>query len=226
MAPILTYAKLSSAGRVVALAALLPVVVVYNVGVWRVTQYVWNMGLHFYGSSVFTADTLWYGIHCVLLALGAFLWPHQAGLTLPRFGPARRVLALYAVVIGVTAAAAGINYQLHLFTNPFSGRGPFFFTLGPLAWEAMWPGLVYGFAARLLDTRAPGRIGRTVAVVLAVASVGWYIPILGWLSRLDAAFFIAMTLGINLFSLALRRRTASILPGLACHLLMKFILTW
>jgi len=138
----------------------------------------------------------------------------------------RPLLIVYAIILGAAGIITAVNYGRQYFTNPFAGRGPLFFTLGPLAWEVIWSGFTFGVASTLLGKRAARPWGVTLAVALALGGVAWYFPIIRWLSRLDAAAFAALTLVINLLSLTLRRQTGSIIPGLAGHLLMKFILTW
>ncbi len=225
--PVLAYPKwLVATARAAALVGLVPAALVYDYVVWRLSYYAWGMGLHFYASPIFAADALWYIIHCLFLAVALFLFPHFAGLGLPRLAGARRPLLVYGAVVALSGLAALVNHRFVFFTNPFAGRGPLFFTLGPLAWEVMWSGFLFGFAAALLGPRAEGHGGDVMVGVLALGGVVWYTPVINWLSKFDAAGFVLVTLVINTLSLTLRRRTGSIWAGLAGHLLVKFILTW
>lgn len=213
-------------GKALGLLAIIPAALGYNLVVWRISYYAWKMGLHFYDSPVFTADALWYLAHCLFLAVAVFLFPSYAAIRLPRLYKVKRIIFAYVAFLLAAGVVTAANYGRQYFTNPFAGRGPFFFTLGPLAWEITWPGFAFGFGAALLGKRVNDRWGTVLVGALALAGVVWYFPIIRWLSRLDAGAFVALTLVINLLSLTLRRRTGSILPGLAGHLLMKFILTW
>jgi len=184
------------------------------------------MGLHFYRSDVLNARGLYYAVHCFLLVIGVFLFPRYAGVGLPRLRGAAGPLRAYAALAALAAAAVALNYVHPLFTNPFAGQGPFFFTLGPLAWELLWSGLTFGFTFAAAGPRL-GRAARHVLLAaLTLGGAAWYLPTLRGMNPLDAAAFGAVALALSYLSLTLRQRTGSIWPGLAGHVVVKFLLTW
>ena len=217
---------LASLGRVIAVAALLVAAAAYTYGVWIATAYAWGLGLRFYASTVITANAVRSAAHCFLLGVAVFLLPRFAGVGLPDVKKGGWAFYGYAAVIAVAAAAMAANHIRPFFTSPFAGRGPLFFTLGPLAWELMWPGFMFGFSRAILGPRLSAATGRALVVVLAVAGTAWYVPVIRWLNPLDTIALIALTLVVSFLSLTLRRRTGSIWPGLAGHVLVKFFLTW
>jgi hypothetical protein len=213
-------------GRLSAFAALLAVAAAYTYAVWRAAAYAWAMGLRFYASALVSPDAVRSAAHCFLLGILVFVLPRFAGVGRPDVKNGGWALYGYAVVIAVAAAAVAANYVRPLFTSPFAERGPLFFTLGPLAWELMWPGFMFGFSQAILGPRLSAAAGRALLAVLAVAGTAWYVPVIRWLNPLDTIAFVALTLAVSFLSLTLRRRTGSIWPGLAGHVLVKFLLTW
>lgn len=216
----------ASLARVLAVAALLAVAAAYTYGVWMAAAYAWGKGLRFYASSVVTANAVRATVHCFLLVTAVLILPRFAGVGLPDIKQGGWALYGYGVVIAVAAAATLTNYFRPFFTSPFEGRGPLFFTLGPLAWELMWPGFMYGFSRAILGPRFAAAGDRVLVVVLALAGTAWFVPVIRWLSPLDTVAFVALTFVVGFLSLTLRRRTGSIWPGLAGHVLVKFLLTW
>ncbi len=216
----------ASLARVIAVAALLVAAAAYTYAVWMATAYAWGLGLRFYASGLITANAVRSAAHCFLLGAAVFVLPRFAGVGLPDVKKGGWALYGYAVVIAVAAVAMAANHIRPFFTSPFAGRGPLFFTLGPLAWELMWPGFMFGFSRAILGPRPSAAAGRALVVVLAVAGTAWFVPVIRWLNPLDTMAFIALTLVVSFLSLTRRRRTGSIWPGLAGHVLVKFFLTW
>jgi hypothetical protein len=217
---------LASLGRITAVGALLLVAGVYTVGVWRAAAYAWALGLRFYASNLITPDAVQAAAHCFLLGTTVFLLPRFAGLGSPDVKKGGWALYGYAAVIVGAGAAVAANHIRPFFTSPFAERGPLFFTLGPLAWEMMWPGFIFGFSRAILGPGLSNAGSGALVAVLAVAGTAWYAPVIRWLNPLDTVGFIALTLAVSFLSLTLRRRTGSIWPGLAGHVLVKFFLTW
>jgi hypothetical protein len=219
-------AILTLLARACAVGALLVVAAAYSYGVWRAAAYAWGMGLRFYQSTTITPEAVRAGAHCFLLGIAVLLAPRRAGVGFPRLREGGWALWGYGSLIAVAAAAVAANHLHPFFTSPFAGRGPLFFTLGPLAWELMWPGLVYGFATAVMGERASPAGPHILVVLLALAGAAWYLPEIVAMRPYDKIGFVAVTLAINFLSLTLRRRTGSIWPGFAGHLLVKFFLTW
>jgi hypothetical protein len=213
-------------GRILAVGALLLVAAAYTYGVWMAAAYAWGKGLRFYASPLVTANAVRSAVHCFLLGIAVFILPRFAGVGLPDVRKGGWALYGYGVVIAVAVAATAANYVRPSFTSPFAGRGPLFFTLGPLAWELMWPGFMYGFSRAILGPRLSAVAGPALVVVLALAGTAWFVPVIRWLSPLDTVAFVALTFVVSFLSLTLRRRTGSIWPGLAGHVVVKFLLTW
>jgi hypothetical protein len=184
------------------------------------------MGLRFYESPVITADALRDGVHLSLLVVLVFIMPRYAGVRVPEFKKGGWAMWMYAALAGTAAAAVALNHIRPFFSNPFLGRGPLFFTLGPSSWELMWAGFMYGITAALAGEDAAPAVRKGLVPVLAVAGMAWYLPVIPTLRPYDRAAFVAVALAMNFLSLTLRRRTGSIWPGLAGHVLVKFILTW
>jgi hypothetical protein len=212
--------------RVLAVAALLAVALAYGYAVWRVAAYAWLRGLRFYQSNVINADAVRDVIHCFVLGVGALVLPRFAGVGLPRVKGAGRLVYGYLGLAALAAAAVAVNHVRPFYSSPFAGNGPLFFTLGPLAWELLWPGFVYGFATAFAGPRAPAAVKHALVVVLALAGTAWYAPLLRGLNALEAATFIGLALAVSFLSLALRRRTGSIWSGCVGHVLVYFFLTW
>jgi hypothetical protein len=218
--------RLENLGRGAAVVALAAGGVVYCYVVWRAVGWAWAAGLHFYRTDLISAETVRDGIHCFFLAVAVFIFPRFAGLGVPHLRRAGWPLVGFGVLslVAVAAlAAVRVNPEL---TNPFAGHGPFFFTLGPAAWEVMWPGLIYGFAVAAAGPRLTPFWHHALIAVLTVAAAAYYVPVLVGMRPYDKIAFLAATLAINFLSFHLRRRAASVWPGMAGHLVVKFILTW
>lgn len=218
--------KFETPARWAAILALPLAAVLYNYAVWRFVNWAWMMGLRFYASDVVTAEAVRDVTQLLFLLCAVFLFPRFAGLGHPNPKAAGWPLYGYLVLIALVGAAVGINRAAHLFTNPFAGHGPFFFTVGPAAWELMWPGLTFGFAAAIAGERFPPKNFLIVATLFAVAGALWYVPVFIGMRPMDKLAFVGVAIIINFLSLHLRRRTGSIWLGLAGHLLVKFLLTW
>ena len=212
--------------RALAVGALLAVALAYSYAVRRVATYAWLRGLRFYQSHFFSVDALRDGIHLFLLAVGVLLFRRFAGVDVPRMKGAGWPLYGYVVLVALTAVAVAVNQVRPFYSSPFAGIGPLFFTLGPLAWELLWPGFVYGFATAIAGPRAPAAANHVLVAILTLAGTAWYAPLLPGLNALEAATFIGLTLAISFLSLTLRRRTGSIWPGFVGHVLVMFFLTW
>lgn len=212
--------------RALAVGALLAGTLAYSYAVWRVAAYAWIRGLRFYQSYVINGDAVRDVIHCFVLGVGAFVLPRFAGAGVPRMKGAGWPLYGYLGLAGVVAAAVAFNHVRPFYSSPFAGTGPLFFTLGPLAWELLWPGFVYGFATAIAGPRAPAAVKHALVVILALAGTAWYAPLVPGLNALEAATFIGLALAASFLSLTLRRRTGSIWPGFAGHVLVYFFLTW
>jgi hypothetical protein len=217
---------LATLARILAVGALLLVAAAYTYGVWMAAGYAWGRGLRFYASALITANAVRAAAHCFLLGTAVLMLPRFAGVGLPDLKKGGGAFYGYGVVIAVATVAAAANYVRPFFTSPFEGRGPLFFTLGPLAWELMWPGFVFGISQAILGPRLSAAGGRALVVVLALAGTGWFVPVIRWLNPLDTVAFVALSFVVSFLSLTLRRRTGSIWPGLAGHVLVKFLLTW
>jgi hypothetical protein len=63
-------------------------------------------------------------------------------------------------------------------------------------------------------------------ILLTVAAAAYYVPLFVGMRPFDKLGFLGATLAINFLSFHLRRRTGSVWPGMAGHLVVKFILTW
>lgn len=213
-------------GRALTVGALLVVALAYSYAVWRVAAYAWLRGLRFYHSHLFSGDALRDGIHLFLLAVGVLLFRRFAGVGVPRMKGAGWPLYGYVALVAVAAAAVAVNHVKPFYSSPFAGIGPLFFTLGPLAWELLWPGFVYGFATAIAGPRAPAAANHVLVALLTLAGTALYAPFLPGLNALEAATFIGLTLAISFLSLTLRRRTGSIWPGFVGHVLVMFLLTW
>lgn len=212
--------------RALAVAATVAASYAFGYAAWRVAAYAWTRGLRFYQSFVFTGDAVRDAIHCFVLGVGALVLPRFAGVGLPRVKNAGWAAYGYVALAAVAAIVVVVNNVRPFFSGPFAGKGPLFFTLGPLAWELLWPGFAYGFTAALAGAKPPAAATQVLVVVLTLAGTAWYAPLVPGSYPLEAAIFIGLTLAISFLSLTLRRRTGSIWPGLAGHVLVKFILTW
>ncbi|MGD8719376.1 MAG: hypothetical protein PVH29_11215 [Candidatus Zixiibacteriota bacterium] len=213
-------------GRVLGLVGLLVLAFAYHYVVWRVSDYAWAVGLRFYKSPVITVDALRDGVHLCLLTVLLFTIPRYAGVGVPEIKKSGWATWAYVALAGTATAAVVANHIRPFFSNPFLGRGPLFFTLGPLSWELTWAGFIYGFASALAGENAPPAVRNGLVIILALAGMAWYAPVIPALRPYDRAGFLAVALAVNFLSLTLRRRTGSIWPGLAGHVLVKFILTW
>jgi hypothetical protein len=213
-------------GRILAVGALILAAGAYTYGVWMVAAYAWGRGLRFYASTLITPNAVRAATHCFLLGTAVIILPRFAGIGHPDVKKGGWALYGYGVVIAVAGVATAANYVRPFFTSPFAGRGPLFFTLGPLAWELMWPGFTYGFSRAILGPRLSAAGASALVAVLALAGTAWYIPVIRWLNPLDTVAFVALSFVVSFLSLTLRRRTGSIWPGLAGHVLVKFLLTW
>jgi hypothetical protein len=212
--------------RALAVGALTAVALSYNYAVWRVAAYAWTQGLRFYQSGVINGDAVRNIIHCFVLGVGAFVLPRFAGVGIPRLKGAGWPLYGYLALIAAAAAAVAVNHVRPFYSSPFAGNGPLFFTLGPLAWELLWPGFVYGFATAIAGPRAPAAAGRVLIALLTLAGAAWYAPLLRGLNALEAAAFVGLALAVSFLSLTLRRRTGSIWPGFIGHVVVYFFLAW
>ncbi|NIT35263.1 MAG: hypothetical protein GTN49_01995 [candidate division Zixibacteria bacterium] len=212
--------------RALGIAVLLFVAFAYSYVVWRAAAYAWAAGLRFYRSELITADALRDGVHCFLLGVGVLVLPRFAGVGVPDVKKGGWALYAFAALAAAAAVVVVANNVRPFFTSPFAGKGPLFFTLGPLAWELMWPGFVFGFATALVGPRRPPAANRALVAVLTLAGTIWYAPLVRWMNPFDAVGFVAVTLAVSFLSLTLRRRTGSIWPGLAGHVLVKFFLAW
>jgi hypothetical protein len=217
---------ISAFARALGVGALLVSAYSYTYAVWRVATYAWAKGLRFYQSFAITGDAVRDGIHCFVLGVGVLVLPRFAGVGLPRLKNAGWAAYGYVALAAIAAIAVVVNYVRPFYWSPFAGKGPLFFTLGPLAWELLWPGFTYGFATALAGPRAPAGVKHALVVVLTLAGTAWYAPLVRWMNPFDAVGFVAVTLAVSFLSLTLRRRTGSIWPGLAGHVLVKFFLTW
>jgi len=224
--PWTAHPALALLARACAVAGLLVAAAAYSYAVWRGTAYAWVMALRFYESGTVTPEAVRAGAHCLFLGVGVLLAPRRAGVGLPRLRAGGWALWGYGILIAVAGAAVAANHLRPFFSSPFAGRGPLFFTLGPLAWEVMWPGLVFGLAAAIMGERASPAGPHILVVTLTLAGAAWYLPDIVAMRPFDKIGFVAVTLAINFLSLTLRRRTGSIWPGFAGHLLVKFFLTW
>lgn len=216
----------AAAARALAVAALLAAALAYGYAVWRVAAYAWLRGLRFYQSGVINADAVRDIIHCFVLGIGAFALPRFAGVGVPRLKEAGWPLYGYLALIGVAATAVAANHVRPFYSSPFADNGPLFFTLGPLAWELVWPGFGYGFATAAFGPRAPAVVNRILTVLLTLLGAAWYAPLLRGLNTLEAATFVGLALATGFLSLTLRRRTGSIWPGFIGHVAVYFFLTW
>ena len=212
--------------RALGIAVLLFVAFAYSYAVWRAAAYAWVVGLRFYRSELITADALRDGLHCFLLGIGVLVLPRFAGVGVPDVKKGGWALYAYGALAAIAAIVVAANNVRPFFTSPFAGKGPLFFTLGPLAWELMWPGLMFGFATALAGPRRPPAANHALVAVLTLAGTIWYAPLVRWMNPFDAVGFVAVTLAVSFLSLTLRRRTGSIWPGLAGHVLVKFFLVW
>lgn len=212
--------------RALAVGALLAVALAYGYAVWRAAAYAWARGLRFYQPYVITGDAVRDVIHCFVLGVGAFVLPRFAGAGVPRMKGTARLVYGYLGLAALAAAAVAVNHVRPFYSSPFAGNGPLFFTLGPLAWELLWPGFIYGFATAVAGPRVSASARHALVVILALAGTAWYAPLLRGLNPLEAATFTGLTLAVSFLSLALRRRTGSIWPGLVGHILVYFFLTW
>ena len=212
--------------RALAVAALLAAVFAYGYAVWRVAAYAWIRGLRFYESYVINADAVRDIVHCFVLGVAALMLPRFAGVAVPRLKGAGWPLYGYVGLAAVTAVAVSANQVRPFYSSPFAGKGPLFFTLGPLAWELLWPGFVYGFASAIAGPRPPAAARHALLAALALAGTAWYASLLRGLNTVETATFLGLSLAVSFLSLALRRRTGGIWPGFAGHVLVFFFLTW
>ncbi len=212
--------------RALAAAGLVAAAFAYSYAVWRVAAYAWVTGLHFEQSYLFSVDALRDGVHLLLLGVGVILFGRFAGVGLPRLKGVRWAFYSYFALIVAAAAGVAANQVKPFYSSPFAGNGPLFFTLGPLAWELLWPGFVYGFAKFVAGPRAPAAVDRVIVALLALAGTAWYAPLLRGLNAPETATFLGLALATSFLSLTLRRRTGSIWPGFAGHVLVWFFLTW
>ena len=212
--------------RALAVGALLAGALAYGYAVWRVAAYAWIKGLRFYQSYAINADAVRDIIHCFVLGVGALVLPRFAGAGIPRMKGAGWPLYGYLGLAGAVAAAVAVNHVRPFYSSPFAGNGPLFFTLGPLAWELMWPGFVYGFATAIAGPRLCAGVKHALVVILALGGTAWCAPLVPGLNALEAATFIGLALAVSFLSLTLRRRTGSIWPGFVGHVLVYFFLTW
>jgi len=198
----------------------------YCYAVWRGVNWAWVHGFRFYASELITAEAVRDGVHCFFLAIAVFLFSRFAGLGAPSVRKAGWPLAGYGVLIALAVAAVAAVRIYPGFTNPFTGHGPFFFTLGPAAWEVMWPGVIYGFAVAAAGPERGVTADRVLTVAGTLTSTAYYVPLFIGMRPYDKIAFVAVTLAMNFFSFNLRRRTGSVWMGMAGHLLVKFVLTW
>lgn len=212
--------------RALAVAAIVAAALAYSYAVRRVAAYAWVRGLHFEQSYLFSVDTLRDGVHLLLLGIGLTLFGRFAGVGLPRFKGIRWALYSYLAVVAAVAAGVAANQVKPFYSSPFAGNGPLFFTLGPLAWELLWPGFVYGFAKAVAGTRTPAAVDRILIAFVTLAGTAWYAPLLRGLNAPETATFLGLAVATSFLGLTLRRRTGSIWPGFAGHVLVWFFLTW
>jgi hypothetical protein len=212
--------------RALAVGALLAGALAYGYAVWRAAAYAWIRGLRFYQSYVINADAVRDIIHCFVLGVGAFVLPRFAGAGVPRIKRAGGPLYGYLGLAAAAAAAVAFNHVRPFYSSPFAGNGPLFFTLGPLAWELMWPGFVYGFATAVAGPRVSARAKHALVLILALAGTAWYAPLVPGLNAFEAATLIGLAFAVSYLSLTLRRRTGSIWPGFVGHVVVYFFLTW
>jgi hypothetical protein len=217
---------LNNLGRGIAVVGLALGGVVYCYIVWRAATWAWAAGIRFYGTDVVTAEAVRDGIHVFFLATGIFLFGRFAALGAPRLRQGGWPLVGYGALAALAAVAVLASHLTPHFTNPFADHGPLFFTLGPAAWELMWPGFIYGFALAAAGPRLTAFWHQALIILLAFAAAAYYIPVFMGMRPYDKLGFVGATLAINFLSFQLRRRTGSIWPGMAGHLLVKFILTW
>ncbi len=222
-----SHSKYTSAlARGLGVAAAVAVACAYSYAVWRAAAYAWAAGLRFYASDLISPDAVRSAAHCLFLGVLVFVLPRFAGVGLPRVKNAGWAAYGYAALAAVAGIAVAANHVRPFFSSPFAGKGPLFFTLGPLAWELLWPGFAYGFATALAGPRATARVYHALVALLTLAGTAWYAPLMRGLNPLETVTFIGLSLATSFLSLTLRRRTGSIWPGLAGHVLVKFFLTW
>jgi hypothetical protein len=214
-----------SLARELAVVALVAAALAYSYAVWRAAAYAWARGLRFQQSYLFSVDGLRDGFHLLLLAVGLILFGRFAGVGLPRLKRLGWALYAYLALIAAAAAAVAANQIRPFYSSPFAGNGPLFFTLGPLAWELLWPGFVYGLAKAVVGPRAPAAAGVLIAL-LTLAGTAWYAPLMRGFNPPETATFLGLALATSFLNLTLRRRTGSIWPGFAGHVLVWFFLTW
>lgn len=211
--------------RYLGFLALLAATAAADALIWYGVSKAWHLGLHFHASETFTPAVMRDAVTLLGLLILVYLFPSPAALGRPDVRGAKNVLIAYASVASLTAALFLLNRTLTLFSAPFSNRGPFFFTLGPAAWELLWSGYVFSLTAALLRLEGRPLASAAAVVVLAMAGAAWYLPLLVVLRPLDAAGFAGISFIIGVLSLETRRRTGSIWAGLAGHMLVKFFLT-
>jgi hypothetical protein len=213
-------------GRALAVVAVVAAAFAYSYAVWRVATYAWVRGLHFEQSYLFSVDALRDGVHLLLLGVGVILFGRFAGVGRPRLKGVGWALYAYPALIAAAAASVAANQIKPFYSSPFAGNGPLFFTLGPLAWELLWPGFVYGFAKAVAGVRAPAAADRVIVALLTLAGTAWYAPLMRGLNAPETATFLGIAVATNFLGLTLRRRTGSIWPGFAGHVMVWFFLTW
>jgi hypothetical protein len=212
--------------RALAVGALVAAALAYSYAVWRVAAYAWARGLRFQQSYYFSAAALRDGVHLLILAVGLLPFGRFAGVRVPQLRGAAPALYAYLALVAGTAFAVAANHVKPFYSSPFAVEGPLFFTLGPLAWELLWPGFVYGFATAIAGARAPAAADRVVVALLTLAGTAWYAPLMRGMNPLETATFIGLALATGFLGLTLRRRTGSIWPGCAGHVMVWFFLTW
>ncbi len=212
--------------RALAVVALIAAALAYSYAVWRAAAYAWARGLRFQQSYLFSVDALRDGVHLLLLGVGLILFGRFAGVGLPRLKRVGWALYAYLALIAAAAAAVAVNQIRPFYSSPFAGNGPLFFTLGPLAWELLWPGFVYGLAKAVAGPRVRAAADGFLIALLTLAGTAWYAPLMRGFNPPETATFLGLALATSFLGLTLRRRTGSIWPGFAGHVLVWFFLTW
>jgi len=218
--------SVSAAVRVAGFLMLLAAVAAADAALWYGVAKAWKMGLHFHASESFTPAVMRDAVLLFCLIVAVYLFPSWGALGRPDMRFAKPVLVAYGGLIALAGLVFFLNRVVPFFSAPFSRRGPFFFTLGPAAWELLWSGFIFSLTAALLRWEERRGAAAVIVVVLAAAGAAWYVPLIVALRPWDAAGFAAISFVIGVVSLEARRRTGSIWVGLAGHVLVKFFLTW